>query len=556
MISEDAVGGVVAGVAAHRSCCSPLLGGAGLSRCIAEMLHDRARIHVQAGAGGDGCTSFRREAHVPRGGPDGGDGGHGGAVVLVCDDSLRDLQGFRRRTHYRAGRGGHGEGLAAPRRRRRDADDRACRRARRSSRRRATAATWRGAAGSCSPPASARRSRAAARGGKGNKRFATPTRQAPRFAERGLAGRGRLARAAAEAARRRRSRGPAERGQVLAARAAHARRAEGRRLPVHDALAGARRARRPTNASSCVADIPGLIEGASEGAGPRARLPRARRAHAAARARARHRARADAAARTPTRSPTTRRSSASWPRTTRGWPRCRACSRCRRCDLRRRASARARRSAQWRERLGAGRARDRDLERDRRSGSSELAERAAAPRAPRRRPARGAARDGDGARAGAASRRSGEERARRAHGLPPGRAQRLHASSGSGPSSFAVRGAGIERLLARYDVDNDDAMAYFEGRLRRIGVLRALEAEGFQAGRRDRDRGRDVRARPGRARRASARRQISSTHEADRRQARLERRRRRRRRAARGGARARLRRARRRCTGRATRRSS
>ncbi|MGA8365447.1 MAG: GTPase ObgE, partial [Solirubrobacteraceae bacterium] len=55
------------------------------------MLHDRARIHVQAGAGGDGCMSFRREAKVPRGGPDGGDGGRGGEVVLVCDSSLRDL---------------------------------------------------------------------------------------------------------------------------------------------------------------------------------------------------------------------------------------------------------------------------------------------------------------------------------------------------------------------------------------------------------------------------------------------------------------------------------
>ena len=65
-------------------------------------LHDRAKIFVQAGAGGDGCTSFRREAHVPRGGPDGGDGGRGGDVVLVCDDSLRDLQAFRRRAHWRA----------------------------------------------------------------------------------------------------------------------------------------------------------------------------------------------------------------------------------------------------------------------------------------------------------------------------------------------------------------------------------------------------------------------------------------------------------------------
>ncbi|HEX4563829.1 MAG TPA: Obg family GTPase CgtA, partial [Solirubrobacteraceae bacterium] len=52
----------------------------------------------------------------------------------------------------------------------------------------------------------------------------------------------------------------------------------------------------------------------------------------------------------------------------------------------------------------------------------------------------------------------------------------------TGPRSFAVRGAGIERLLARFDVDNEDAMAYFEGRLRRIGVIKALLAEGFEAG--------------------------------------------------------------------------
>jgi GTP-binding protein len=51
-----------------------------------------------------------------------------------------------------------------------------------------------------------------------------------------------------------------------------------------------------------------------------------------------------------------------------------------------------------------------------------------------------------------------------------------------GPRSFAVRGRGIERLLARYDVGNDDAMAYFEDRLRRIGVLKALQAQGFAPG--------------------------------------------------------------------------
>ena len=73
-------------------------------------MQDRARIHVQAGAGGDGCLSFRREAHVPKGGPDGGDGGRGGDVVLVairrCATSSRS--GAARSS--RPARGGHGQG--------------------------------------------------------------------------------------------------------------------------------------------------------------------------------------------------------------------------------------------------------------------------------------------------------------------------------------------------------------------------------------------------------------------------------------------------------------
>ena len=69
------------------------------------MFLDRVKIWVRGGDGGDGAATFRREAHVPRGGPDGGDGGRGGDMVLVCDASLRDLQPFRRRSHFRAGRG-------------------------------------------------------------------------------------------------------------------------------------------------------------------------------------------------------------------------------------------------------------------------------------------------------------------------------------------------------------------------------------------------------------------------------------------------------------------
>jgi GTP-binding protein len=71
---------------------------------------DRARIHVQAGRGGDGALSFRREKHVPKGGPDGGDGGPGGDVVLVADPDLRDLSAFQSRQRFAAGKGGAGGG--------------------------------------------------------------------------------------------------------------------------------------------------------------------------------------------------------------------------------------------------------------------------------------------------------------------------------------------------------------------------------------------------------------------------------------------------------------
>ncbi len=74
------------------------------------MFFDQAKIHVAAGNGGNGCVSFRREKHVPRGGPDGGDGGRGGDVILASDPQLRDLQQFTYKIHFKAGAGQAGQG--------------------------------------------------------------------------------------------------------------------------------------------------------------------------------------------------------------------------------------------------------------------------------------------------------------------------------------------------------------------------------------------------------------------------------------------------------------
>jgi GTP-binding protein len=144
-------------------------------------MHDRARIHVDAGGGGDGCLSFRREAHVPKGGPDGGDGGRGGDIVLVCDDSLRDLEVFRRSAHFKAKRGGHGQGSN------RHGPNGATLEIRvppgtqvlveaEGTRHDLTRAGQRAIVATGGP------------GGRGNRRFAGPTHQTPRFAERGLRG--------------------------------------------------------------------------------------------------------------------------------------------------------------------------------------------------------------------------------------------------------------------------------------------------------------------------------------------------------------------------------
>ena len=145
------------------------------------MFHDRVRIVVRSGRGGDGAIGFRREKYVPRGGPDGGDGGRGGDVTLVADPSLRDLSSLRGRRIFAAGRGGHGRGarkhgadgepveLAVPVGTHVTGDDGEV------------------VADLARPGARVVVARGGA-GGRGNARFATPTRQTPRFAETGLPG--------------------------------------------------------------------------------------------------------------------------------------------------------------------------------------------------------------------------------------------------------------------------------------------------------------------------------------------------------------------------------
>jgi len=144
-------------------------------------MKDKARIHVEAGGGGDGCMSFRREAHVPKGGPDGGDGGRGGDVVLVCDDNYRDLEHFRRQAHFKAKRGAHGQGAQ-----RHGADGHTLEIPVPPGTEILIEAD--GTQHDLTRPGQRAVVAGGGSGGRGNRHFSSSTRQSPRFAERGLAG--------------------------------------------------------------------------------------------------------------------------------------------------------------------------------------------------------------------------------------------------------------------------------------------------------------------------------------------------------------------------------
>ena len=146
------------------------------------MFVDRVTLRVEAGRGGAGCVSFRREKYVPKGGPDGGDGGRGGHVILRADPRIRTLLDFRNRSTFRAEKGRSGEGnnrtgaegkdlvIAVP------------------PGTVVTEATTGEVLADMVRPLEELQIARGGRGGRGNARFATSTRQAPRIADPGEEG--------------------------------------------------------------------------------------------------------------------------------------------------------------------------------------------------------------------------------------------------------------------------------------------------------------------------------------------------------------------------------
>jgi GTP-binding protein len=406
---------------------------------------DRARIWVQAGAGGDGLVSFRREAHVPKGGPDGGDGGRGGDVVLVCDASRRDLGAFRRGAHFRAERGGHGEG---------------------SQRHGASAPALevavppgtvaedaeRGARWDLTRPGQRAVVARGGPGGKGNKRFSGSTRQAPRFAERGLPGE--------EGWLDLRLKLMADAGLVglpnagksslLARLTRAAPRVADYPFTTIEPVLGTLEA---DDRQLVVADIPGLIEGASAGAG----LGHEFLAHVE---RCRLLVHVVELAPVDGSDPVANHATVEAELAEHGGglaalPRLLVLSK---ADLLAEDDA-ARALQSWRQRTGGSvlltsAATGRGLEDLRAALLGGV---------PEERP-------------GPSAEIQAEHRVYR-----PG-ADEGFSVRRTGERAFRVEGRGIERLMARHDLGNEEALRYLEERLRVLGVIKALAAAGFEPG--------------------------------------------------------------------------
>jgi GTP-binding protein len=420
------------------------------------VFYDRARIFVQGGRGGDGVVSFRREAHVPKGGPDGGDGGRGGDVVLIADASMRDLQTFHRRPHFKAGRGGHGEG---------------------SNRHGASAEPLevrvppgtsvrdpeREARWDLTVPGQRVVVARAGLGGRGNRHFTGPTRQAPRFAERGLSGE--------EAWIELHLRLLADAGLVgvpnagkssLLARmtAARPKVADYPFTTIEPVLGTIEAAERQL----VVADIPGLIEGASAGAG----LGHEFLAHV-------ERTRllvhvldlapldgSDPVANHASVEEELREHGAGLERL----PRILCLSKADLVTPEHHEQA----VAEWRERLGDSVLDVLVTSSATGQGIDELKQ-AIVANVPL-----------DEAPAAAEPEAVADVRPLAEHRVyRPGDESGFRVEKRA-EGGFRVTGPRVERLIARHDIDNDEALRYIEDRLRALGVIRSLEGAGFEPG--------------------------------------------------------------------------
>ncbi len=411
------------------------------------MLFDRAKIYVEGGRGGNGVVSFRREAHVPRGGPDGGDGGRGGDVVLVCDAQRRDLASLGRSRHFRAGRGEHGKGK---RRHGERGEDRVIAVP--------PGTVVHGLDGSETELLVDGQRLVVARGGSGghgNKRFATSTRQAPRFAERGLDGE------SGEIELRLKLLADvglvglpnAGKSSLLARLTRADPKVAGYPFTTVEPNLGTIEL---DDRQLVLADIPGLIEGAAEGAGLGheflAHLERCRLLV--------HLVEVSPSEGSPESSyETVRGELAGYGAGLDGLPEIIALSK---VDLIPDDEA-ERAVGDWAERCGS----DAVLGISSATGTGlEELTRAIFAALPEEEPAAPAS----------AAEFEAEHRVYR-----PGEEEGFEVVA-EGDGRFRVSGRGIELLIARHDLENPEALDYLEGRLREIGVIAALQRAGFEPG--------------------------------------------------------------------------